>query len=217
MKSRVILLVLTLYSIKLCTQHTPHSLIGSYAGENWFKWMSDSSWTITSDTFNLYIADTNCHFSGCMTGFCISAFYQTLYSFCNYPVPDNYYTLFYAGDSMQIKYDNISQPPPNIHFFSQRFYGRQIDTIPYIIEEKQDESGKIIVYPIPAHDLIYIEAPYDHYFIELINMQGDAVLKSESFFRKISLPLSSLKAGMYVLRIFSDNINDAVFEKIIIE
>lgn len=66
------------------------------------------------------------------------------------------------------------------------------------------ELRNVSIYPNPATDVLYVNLPSTNYSVEVINLMGEVVLKSENKSNKTSLELSNLKSGVYFLTIASE-------------
>ncbi|MBK6985478.1 MAG: T9SS type A sorting domain-containing protein [Bacteroidetes bacterium] len=66
------------------------------------------------------------------------------------------------------------------------------------------ELRNVSIYPNPAMDVLYVNLPSINYSVEVINLMGEVVLKSENKFNTTSLELSNLKSGVYFLTIASE-------------
>ena len=114
-----------IYMFDCKAQMSPDSLIGTYIGEYWFKWEEDIEWTIQNDTLYVTNASEDCWMSAYgMIYHADGTQYETAYSFCN-GNSTNCYSRFFSGDSIEIVYNDISQPPPNYHLFSTRYMERK--------------------------------------------------------------------------------------------
>jgi hypothetical protein len=69
---------------------------------------------------------------------------------------------------------------------------------------KELELQDVSVYPNPATDVVYINLSSVNYFVEVINVVGEVVLKSENKSGTTSLSLHELTQGIYTLRIESN-------------
>jgi hypothetical protein len=193
-------------------QLTPDSLNVYYIGEKWFKWEEDTSWTITIDTLLVTDANEGCHCN--MEGLIYNGenAYHTDYSFC-YGNLINWYKKFYCGDSLRIVYDDISQPPPNVHYFSIRFYAKKSDMIIGIDGFEVDKT-LIKISPNPYDDELIIEpeSSSKKYIVELLNLQG-VVLLSNELHKRLVLQTDHLTTGIYLLKISSGT--DVFIHKVI--
>ena len=64
--------------------------------------------------------------------------------------------------------------------------------------------SNISVYPNPAKDVLHINLPTINYFVEVVNMMGEVILKSENNSNTTSLELNNLKSGVYFLTIVAE-------------
>lgn len=69
---------------------------------------------------------------------------------------------------------------------------------------KELELDGVTVYPNPATDILNINLSSINYFVEVINVLGEVVLKSENKSGTSSLSLHELTQGIYTLRIVSN-------------
>ena len=118
--------LLFLVSIIASSQLPSDSLKGMQVGLYYFKYDSDSFWTIKLDTTYVTFIDTNnCsdRLHGDIGIFNVDEF-RTDYNYCHGTI-SNQITFFYGGDSLYIKWDHISQPPPNYSLYSNRFLGKK--------------------------------------------------------------------------------------------
>jgi hypothetical protein len=66
------------------------------------------------------------------------------------------------------------------------------------------ELRNVSIYPNPATDVLYVNLLSINYSVEVINLMGEVVLKSENKSNTTSLELSNLKSGVYFLTIASE-------------
>jgi phosphatidylserine/phosphatidylglycerophosphate/cardiolipin synthase-like enzyme len=91
--------------------------------------------------------------------------------------------------------------------FSKRFYE-------FTGMENSNVNNEILLYPNPTTGLIYLHLPIkSHLIFSILNLQGDLVRSGEIDSPK--LDLSSLSAGMYFLRIVSEDHQKYLTQKII--
>ena len=62
----------------------------------------------------------------------------------------------------------------------------------------------VSVYPNPANDVIYVHLPSINYSVEVANVMGEVILKSENKSNTTSLDLIRLETGVYFLTILSE-------------
>jgi len=69
---------------------------------------------------------------------------------------------------------------------------------------KELELQDVSVYPNPATDILYVNLSSINYFVEVINVMGEVVLKSENKSGTTSIYLYQLTQGIYTIRIASN-------------
>lgn len=69
-------------------------------------------------------------------------------------------------------------------------------------------------YPNPAHDLLNIETAYNNFQFQLIDINGNAVIKTNVFKSNSTIDISNIESGIYFAQIISGNILKT--EKIIV-
>lgn len=189
-------------------QVNPDSLIGTYAGEKWYKLDSDTEWTISVDTAYILKVDTN----NCIIEHLYPATlpsgtgeFETTYSYCN-KLSNNWFTRFYSNDSIFIKYDEVSLPPPDFKLWSARFYGKKISSdIPTSIGYIKNETNYTI-YPNPFQSEIKISFDViGQNKIRLIDTNGKSVFYKEVNSQNYLIPTNNLPTGIYLLQITSNN------------
>lgn len=70
---------------------------------------------------------------------------------------------------------------------------------------KEHELLDVSLYPNPATDVLYLNLSSINYSVEVFNIVGEVVLKSENNLGVTPLHIHELKQGMYTLLISSDN------------
>lgn len=189
-------------------QITPDSLIGTYAGEHWFKWEEDEEWTITNDTAYIITIDSNgCWVTSSWYGVGGTTHFETHYSFC-YGNSDNLFTRFHPVDSLTIVYDDISQPPPNYHIYSKRFYGIKIsDSILVHTVDRYNIERLTRINPNPFTDHLFIRLPISQNIdIKMIDMGGNELFAfTKNKTNNITINTSSIVPGVYILQLIINN------------
>ena len=71
------------------------------------------------------------------------------------------------------------------------------------VEELNFEQ--VSLYPNPANDILYVHLPSISYSLDVLNVMGDVVLKSENKSNTSSLSLTDLKQGIYTLVVKSNS------------
>jgi hypothetical protein len=66
------------------------------------------------------------------------------------------------------------------------------------------ELRNISIYPNPATDMLYVNLPSTNYSVEVINLMGEVVLKSENKSNTTFIEINNLKSGVYFLTISSE-------------
>jgi len=190
------------------SQITPDSLIGTYAGEHWFKWEEDLEWTITNDTAYIFSIDSNgCWVTFSWYGVGGTTHFETHYSFC-FGNSDNLFTRFHPIDSLTIVYDDISQPPPNYHIYSKRFYGVKIsDSILVHTTDQFIIKTFISIYPNPFIDKLDIHLPISQKCeIKIVDMSGNELYSfTKNNTNNISINTSPMTPGVYILQLKMNN------------
>jgi len=218
MKTKTLFItLLTLYFAYMpgISQVPPDSLLGYYTGEYWHH-LEGQSWTIRADT--VYVdsvsPDNFCriYFYNWDDELWIHNFFTEGYGYCE-TTSSNYFIKFLNNDSIICIYDNWSQPPPNVQFRWDRFYGKKA----YItISVNENESMRPVkVYPNPTNDKLIISASNVGKAIkaELLNIQGQK--KWEGVIQeKMVIDISSFPKGVYFLKV---NSGEEVFVRKIIK
>lgn len=201
-------------------QVSPDSLKGMYKGLYYFKYDVDSIWTITPDTEYVTFIDTincsdQCH--GDIGIFNVDGF-ETHYNYC-YGNSSNQFTRFYGGDSLFIKWDNISRPPPNYKLYSNRFIGKRIPGTAWVGIEAVNINNEIEVFPNPTKHQIQIISNVQLGLMQvwLLDLKGAKVMEKPFNVQKsdeiITIDVSSILKGVYLLNI---SINNKSFNKKIV-
>ncbi len=83
--------------------------------------------------------------------------------------------------------------------------------------EWQNSNDKIQIYPNPAGEVLYIEGDFDDSDneVQIYNLLGDMVVSRHIGGNKATIDLSSLPAGVYVVKVFSDDYRFSYQQKII--
>lgn len=207
MKTRLLFIIVMIITMNSNCQVIPDSLIGMYTGSYYFKYDSDSNWTIKPDTTYVTFIDTNnCSdkLHGDIGIFNIDGFI-TNYSFCHGTI-SNQITFFYGIDSLYIKWDHISQPPPNYVLYSNRFIGKRISGTEWVGIQKGIENIEFKIFPNPALDKINIENSEEIKIslISIYDLQSKLILQQEILESKSEINVSNLIKGMYFIKIVSD-------------
>ena len=71
------------------------------------------------------------------------------------------------------------------------------------VEELNFEQ--VSLYPNPANDILYVHLPSINYSLDVLNVMGEVVLKSENKSNTSSLSLTDLKQGIYTLVVKSNS------------
>jgi len=182
-----------LFPFFLFSQITPDSLIGTYAGERWFKWEEDTEWTITNDT--VYITSVNGN--NCL-----------MISIANHPWI--WYKRFYANDSLKIIYEDVSPPPPNDHASSTRFFSKKISS-DILIHTETLKKGDLSFYPNPFNKQLTIrmnlqENVKNHFLLKIFDVNGNEIkIEYRLSNNQILINTESLTSGLYTLQIIQNN------------
>jgi hypothetical protein len=75
------------------------------------------------------------------------------------------------------------------------------------------EESNISIYPNPADDVLNIESKYDNLSYELFDVTGKLILN----FQENQIRIGHLSRGIYLLKVKSENLNQFVTKKIIVE
>jgi hypothetical protein len=81
-------------------------------------------------------------------------------------------------------------------------------TVPTGIDEITAETSGIILYPNPASNNIYVKNPLGNgatVYVEVYNTLGQVVTKTQYNNDFLSLPVSSLPEGNYLMKLYNDN------------
>jgi hypothetical protein len=193
-------------------QIQPDSLIGTYVGEYWYsEW--NNPWEIfENDTVWVYSIDTeNCtlefgrsfnepfgYFGGLKD-------FETAYDFCN-GTSLNFYKRFYGSDSLAMRIDNISPPPPNYKPVSIRFYGKKISSDILTVIHSIPLESNCILYPNPFQNEINIAfKDLKNRSVRLLNADGKIVFYGDVTNQNYLIPTNTLSAGMYLLQIITND------------
>lgn len=210
-------IVIFLFPFLLFSQITPDSLIGTYAGERWFKWEEDTEWTIFADT--VYITEiNNCWLMALVNNASMGGIYiggsrpfETSYSFCNGNA-ENYIHRFHSEDSLSVIYDEISQPPPDDHVSSTRFFSKKISSDILIhTEDIEKNNDRIIIYPNPFTNHINVKIDFqsdsfDECIVKMLDINGNEVMiKYNQNNNQLSINTEVLAVGVYTLQIIQNN------------
>src|SRR6476646_1944734 len=181
----------------------PDSLVGCYSGLCYFKYDSDTSWTITPCYKYISAIDTsNCTFYDSGRQY----FITDNYGYCNF-FPSNYYTKFYAGDSMEIVYNHIQRPPPDWRYFSIHDYFKKDQNCATSIAENKVELN-LTIFPNPFFISTTLQTSYNFKNATLLvyDLMGNIVKQINNVNGKeIILFRDNLSYGMYLFQISEDN------------
>lgn len=186
----------------LCLSQIPDSLIGIYAGVQYYKPDPDSNWTITPDTEYVTSIDTitcDVNFHGC---FFPGASFRTDYTFCNNPPANPYGDVhFFSIDSLCIITDSVATPPPNMHFYYKRFFGKRIPGTLWVGIKEVNSENSIMVFPNPFEEKVKIEVPETKKCeAKVFNIFGKEVY-SNVINKTEELDLKFLTNGVYIVMI----------------
>lgn len=193
----------------LSSQITPDSLIGTYAGERWFKWEEDTNWTITPDT--LYVIDI--HTKSCYmdvlysNGSSGTPWYETSYYFCH-GNSSNFFDRFHSNDSLTSIWDDYSPPPPNYHVRSKRFYSKKIsDSILVNIIEKPDFNEQVKIYPSPFTNHLHMQLSISQKCeIKIFDINGKELYALTKYnIDNSTINTTALVPGVYILQLVINN------------
>lgn len=206
----ILILIITFFIVIpqiVSSQITPDSLIGTYVGENWFKWEYEIEWQISIDTsYIISINENICYVSS--LGVLAGPYFETEYDFC-YGNSENWYTRFYAQDSLKVIYDDISLPPPNDELFSKRYFGKKISS-DILLPTIDLFTDNIKVFPNPFNKQIIVElgslTPKNSYNLQLLNLNSyEIFVESQLEKNDILINTEVLKPGVYILKLSNEN------------
>jgi hypothetical protein len=199
-----LLLLICIIAQTCFAQMPPDSLIGIYDGKYYFKYNSDTIWTITPDSEYVTLIDTNNCSVKCYgdIGVFNTAGFETHYNYCYGNSPDGF-VRFYGGDSLFIKFSNISQPPPNYKLYSVRFVGKRIPSSAWVGTNEVAFSNNITIFPNPFKDKILLKLPatVGNSRVTIYNMMGQNVFDKILNNSETSIDVGFLHKGVYSILI----------------
>lgn len=194
------------------SQIIPDSLIGTYVGEYWFsEWnnpwevsINDTVWVFTVDTssckltFNRSFDEPYSYFGGWND-------FETSYNFCT-GNSDNFFKRFYGTDSLFMKIDEISPPPPDYNPISIRYYGKKVSSKILSIPFESNLLQNVKVYPNPFNQSFTIKfSQVGNYSIKVIDSKGAIVYVTE-FLKEpgeFTIHFPHLAKGIYYLQLIN--------------
>ena len=75
--------------------------------------------------------------------------------------------------------------------------------------ENGEDENKAIVFPNPSEDIVYIDYTFNNessYWVEVLDVSGRRVINSNIDISKAKVNLSFLESGVYLLRLFENNL-----------
>jgi hypothetical protein len=207
MKKIFLLFIISCTFLTQAQDPLPDSLVGIYVGNSYFKATESDSWTITADTQYVTAIDTyNCiaYTSGCFTNGIGFRDFFTEYSYCfGTPSWDPPNPLFYSNDSVKFIWDNIPYPPPSVHTFSKRFFGKRLPNTSYVgFKDIKPIKSRLRIYPNPTDELLFLDfsgLERENCSILIRNVFGSIVLKEAIASAKHSIDVSHFPKGIYFL------------------
>jgi len=186
------------------SQVKPDSLVGYYEGLYYDRYSFDPTWNIEPAIVNVTSIDD----AGCWaywfgpSFWCSPCEFETWYDFC-FGNSSNYFSRFFEGDSLFIKYDDVPSPPPNTYTRSTRFYGKKILNVNVVELGEQHSVG---IYPNPGNGIVIIDNPRNFTSYELFDINGNRLISGSvdphSF--PLQLDFSFLNPGIYMIRLWED-------------
>ncbi|MCD4731679.1 MAG: PKD domain-containing protein [Bacteroidales bacterium] len=82
---------------------------------------------------------------------------------------------------------------------SNTMYKEDYITVDHITIIKDDLENALKVYPNPAKNILFIESPFEVKQVSIVDMVGENVLYTKSNQQKITLNVSELREGIYIL------------------
>jgi hypothetical protein len=209
-KPKFILLLSFTMIITLNTkcQIVPDSLKGIYVGNYFFRYDSDTIWSITPDTVFVTNIDTNGCWISCngKIGVFNATNFETQYTFCH-GNSSNFFLRFYGSDSLWINYEHISKPPPNIYLYSIKFKGKRVGKLTNTLFEK-NSNDLFSIFPNPASNFINIQLGQEikKATLNIYNIHGELKLNKEiNGISPFEIDIQNLPQGIYLINILSKN------------
>ncbi len=98
---------------------------------------------------------------------------------------------------------------------SNTMYKEDYILVDHLTTIKDDFENTLKVYPNPAKNIVFVESPFEIKQVTIVDMVGENVLHTKYNRQKITLNVSRLREGIYILRI--DSGNGIYFKKIHIQ
>ena len=95
---------------------------------------------------------------------------------------------------------------------SNTMYKEDYITVDHITKIRDNQEAALIVYPNPAKDILSVDSPVKIMQATIVDMLGDKVFHNKYDRKKITLDVSGLKEGIYILRL--DTESDTYYKKI---
>ncbi len=88
---------------------------------------------------------------------------------------------------------------------SNTMYKEDYILVDHLTTIKDDFENTLKVYPNPAKNIVFVESPFEIKQVTIVDMVGENVLHTKYNRQKITLNVSRLREGIYILRIDSGN------------
>lgn len=90
-------------------------------------------------------------------------------------------------------------------------WGTPLDTTDWVVPQilQEQEKVPISIYPNPSGDMVTVEIPIKEktaYWLEIITLTGNKIIGMEIFDSKSTFDISSFGKGMYILKLFDENL-----------
>jgi hypothetical protein len=80
-------------------------------------------------------------------------------------------------------------------------YSNESCVQPVSIFEEDEDGSRLIVYPNPAHDRLYLEMQESMEEVQLLDMTGRVLYKKDKASDKLIIPVDSFEAGIYLIKV----------------
>lgn len=128
----------------------------------------------------------------------------SLYDRCmNMGVHNDFYTFW---GQAHIPYDENAAGPylqymdTVVTYVQEKLYPIVCDVATWVPESKTEQ---VLVYPNPAHDRLWINGPEELFSLSIIDLSGRTIAWSNNLSGKTNMDISSIKTGVYFVRIES--------------
>jgi hypothetical protein len=132
-----------------------------------------------------------------------------------------------ADIPMDIYYLDLEADPADLNcYMVTNVYGKNYDTCesfysnesclqPVNIGEETSDDSRLVVFPNPAEDQLFIEMPESMKEVQLLDMTGRVVYENEDIPNKLTIPVRGYSKGIYLLKVLVED--DLITRKVLIK